>query len=98
MAENFIGCRGGCGAKQPDDDAAALAGWRYLQITKGWRCGPCDRDLVAASSLRGQGADTGDALDPQDRGALPKETASSILAPSVPRSGATHAAPLKGGA
>lgn len=87
MADTFIGCRGGCGAKQVDGEAAAHAGWRYLEITRGWRCAACDRALTAASGIVGRGVDAGDSLDPSDRGALPKETASTILAPSVPRNG-----------
>jgi hypothetical protein len=85
QGESFIGCRGACGAKQPDSDAAAQAGWRYLEITNGWRCGACDRDLEAASAIVGMGEDGGDPLDPTSRGALPKETASTITAPTVPR-------------
>lgn len=83
MADAFIGCRGGCGGKQPDDEAAARAGWRYLEITKGWRCGSCERALALASTMHGHGTDGGDALNPHDRGALPKETASTIMPPSV---------------
>lgn len=79
----IIGCRGGCGAKQPDDAAAARAGWRYLEITKGWRCGSCERELAQASTMQGQGDGSVAELPPTDRGALPKETASTILAPAV---------------
>ena len=78
-----IGCRGGCGAKQADDEAAMHAGWLYLQITNGWRCGKCERELRAASSIVGMGDDAGDPLAPTDRGAIAKETASGIMAPAV---------------
>jgi hypothetical protein len=81
----MVGCRGMCGAQVPDEDAAMKAGWSYLQITKGWRCGTCERELAAANSIVGQDEGTADTLAPHDRGALPKETASTILAPSVPR-------------
>lgn len=87
MAADSIGCRGGCDAKQADEEAAARAGWRYLEITKGWRCGACDHTLVAASTIVGSGDCSGDPLAPHDRGALARETASTILAPSVPRNG-----------
>lgn len=83
QADVLIGCRGGCGLKMADDDAASQAGWNYLEITKGWRCGTCERELRAASGIVGHGLDSGDDLAPDSRGALPKETASTITAPAV---------------
>lgn len=80
----MIGCRGLCGAELKDEDAATKAGWSYLQITAGWRCGSCDRELFAASKLVGiNGTSSEDLIPSTSRGALPKETASTILPPSV---------------
>lgn len=78
-----IRCRGLCGAALPDDEAALRAGWSYLQITTGWRCGLCERELRAAGGIAGHDQASEDALPPSSRGALPRETASSILPPSV---------------
>jgi hypothetical protein len=83
MDDISIRCRGQCGAVVADDRAALQAGWSYLQITAGWRCGACERELYAASHIVGTDTVTSDALDPKSRGALPKETASSILPPTV---------------
>lgn len=80
-----INCRSGCGVTMADEAAAIQAGWWYLQITRGWRCPSCDRELLNASSLVGTADETTDTLDPNSRGALPKETASTILPPTVPR-------------
>lgn len=85
MSDNGIGCRGGCGAKVVDEEAAQAAGWAFLEISKGYRCGACDRELRAANAIVGTDGQTLDALPPDSRGALPKETASTIAAPSVPR-------------
>jgi hypothetical protein len=83
-SDNGIRCRSQCGASVSDDDAALRAGWSYLQITAGWRCGACNRALIAARDIvGGQGGFSADPLPPDSRGALPRETASSILPPSV---------------
>lgn len=78
-----VRCRGLCGSTLPNDDAAMHAGWSYLQITAGWRCGSCERALIAAGRIVGTVGAAGDALPADSRGALPRETASSILPPSV---------------
>lgn len=79
-----IRCRGQCGSALPDDEAAQRAGWSYLQITAGWRCGACERALIEAAHLTGTpGGYSPDPLPSSSRGALPRETASSILPPSV---------------
>lgn len=79
-----IRCRGLCDASVVDDEAALRAGWSYLQITAGWRCGPCGRALLAAAHFVGTDQPAAvDTLPPNSRGALPKETASTVLPPSV---------------
>jgi hypothetical protein len=82
-ATPVVKCRGGCGKSHPTDDAAMHAGWTYLWITKGYRCGDCERELRAAGSIVGTDQITSDPLPKDSRGALPKETASTIMQPSV---------------
>lgn len=82
--EEGIGCRDSCGARVPDETAAMQAGWSYLHVTGGWRCGPCAAALRVAAGIPGPaGAPMVDPLPPNSRGALPKETASTISAPVV---------------
>jgi len=80
-------CRDECGAGVADDEAALAAGWSYLSIRAAWRCGPCANALAAAAQI-GPGTQAPsvfvDALPPGSRGALRKETASTIAAPVVP--------------
>lgn len=78
-----VSCRGECGKTHPDEAAAEHAGWNYLWITKGWRCGDCARALHAAGQMSGTDGMTQDTLPKDSRGALPKETASTILPASV---------------
>lgn len=80
----MLKCRDGCGAAVEDESGAEAAGWSYLSIRAAWRCGPCARELYAASTLVGPpAAPFVDTLPPDSRGALRKETASTIAAPSV---------------
>lgn len=81
----MITCRGECGIKQPSEEAALQAGWSHLEISNGWRCGACGRLLREAGSIVGTDGVTEDRLAPDSRGALPKETASTILQPTVKR-------------
>lgn len=78
-----ITCRGQCGATAATDDEAMHRGWSFLQITGGWRCGRCEGELLAAGRLVGTDDQTADELPPDSRGALPRETASGIVAPAV---------------
>lgn len=80
----MLPCKGECGAKVADDEAATAAGWEYLSISGKYRCGKCTRELRAAGRM--VGTEPGIFVDPlpaDSRGALPKETASSISAPTV---------------
>lgn len=72
----MISCSAGC-KRQVEDPAQA--GWWFLEISSRWRCGACDRELRAASEITGMHGDSGDALSKDSRGALSKETASTIL-------------------
>jgi hypothetical protein len=81
--DTSVKCRGACGKSHPDDQAAAQAGWNHLWITRGWRCGDCERALQAASAIVGTDQEFQDELPRDSRGALPKETASTIMQPSV---------------
>jgi len=82
----LIRCHDACGATitvlEPHE--AIAAGWHHLSITGSWRCGPCARALGYAAQIVGtEGGYSPDPLPPTSRGALPKETASSILPPTV---------------
>ncbi len=73
-----IPCSAGCKRSEVDPLAA---GWEQLPITGWWRCGTCTRELTAASSLVGMNPEPFvDPLPADSRGALPRETASSIAA------------------
>lgn len=74
----MINCRDGCGAETTDDGGS----FTFLAIAGGWRCGACVRKLLETSALVGVDGETTDKLDPKSRGALPKETASTISPPS----------------
>lgn len=77
-------CHDACGAEVDDEDKALMAGWSYLQALRAWRCPKCARELLAASSMAGTPPVEGpDPLPPHSLGALKKETASSILPPTV---------------
>jgi hypothetical protein len=78
-----IGCRDQCGRKQPHEDAAMQAGWSYLHITGGWRCGACDSTLRGAARIVGRQERGSDPLPPDSLGALKHKTASSITPPVV---------------
>lgn len=84
-ADAYIACRDECGAKVADGEAALQAGWAWLSIQGAWRCGACAGALYRASKIEGAPAPATfvDPLPPGSRGALPKETASSIAAPVV---------------
>lgn len=76
-----IPCSAGCKRAELDPGAA---GWSQLEITGWWRCGACTRELHAASSLVGMNPEPFvDALPADSRGALPRETATSIAAVAV---------------
>ena len=80
-----VACREGkaCGKEVASDDEAMQAGWTWLAVAGGWRCGDCVRSLRQAGAIAGTDGQTEDLLDPKSRGALPKETASGILPPVV---------------
>jgi hypothetical protein len=77
----FIQCRDGCGALVRPDDNGDAPGWTLLAIAGGWRCGACTRALDKAARIAGLNEDSPDNLPPDSRGALPKETASTITPP-----------------
>ena len=80
-----VACREGeaCGKEVASEDEAMQAGWSWLAVAGGWRCGDCVQILLQAGAIVGTGGQTEDKLDPTSRGALPKETASSITPPAV---------------
>jgi hypothetical protein len=81
-AQPTIGCAVGCGRKWLADDIEA-SGWDYLSISNRYRCIACTQELVAAREFVGtEGGYSIDPLPPTSRGALRKETASSITAPA----------------
>lgn len=89
QAPEVIPCRDGCGATVIDDlvdgmHAAEHAGWSWLAVTGSWRCGACEGALWRARGVEGTAAQPFvDPLPADSRGALKRETASSILAPAV---------------
>jgi hypothetical protein len=86
MTTPTLGCNDECGNVVSDEDAALQAGWSRLQITGRWRCGRCAAALIAARNMNGAAGETQDTLPKDSRGALRKETASSIAPPTL-RSG-----------
>lgn len=58
------------------------AGYTCLSIAGGWRCGPCVALLLAAGAMEGTAGMTPDPLPPTSRGAIPRETAATILPPT----------------
>lgn len=80
-------CRDECGVEvtTPDTDLNPPAGWRFLEVTKRFRCARCCAALDAMQHVEGKGAPTPDLLPPTSRGALPKDTSHTISEPSVPR-------------
>ncbi len=77
----MISCQDRCGASVADEMAAQQAAWTYLSITGRYRCTDCRRALAAAATMRGTDDETPDTLPRDSRGALPKETASTITPP-----------------
>ena len=83
-----VGCRDGCGRSYATEEEPTQQGWSWLPIVRGWRCPECRRALEAARSIEPLAAgEFLDPLPPTSRGALPKETASTIVAPTVPLTG-----------
>lgn len=78
-----IRCRDACGAAVDDEKAALDAAWSYLSIAAAWRCPACDRALRQAAAIVGTDQVTEDTLPADSRGALPRETASTIHPPTV---------------
>lgn len=84
MEAPTLACRDECGTRVADESAAMAAGWSYQSIRAAWRCGACERALIVAARMVGtNSAVFVDTLPPSSRGALPKETASTISAPTV---------------
>lgn len=80
----ILSCRDGCGAtaEAASDAEAERLGWRLLAVAGGWRCGSCVGELLRAGQILGNSAPSEDVLPPTSRGALPKETASTITPPA----------------
>jgi hypothetical protein len=80
----MINCVDGCGTPgcQHEDEALDRV-WHHLEISDRWRCADCTRALREAASLVGTDSITVDKLPADSRGALPKETASTIYPVSV---------------
>jgi hypothetical protein len=76
-----IRCRDACGAVVHDEQQAEDSAWSLLAISNAWRCPACDRALRQAAQIVGTEGITPDTLPPASRGALPKETASTIAPP-----------------
>jgi len=83
VTPRYISCSGGCKALHLADEIDK-SGWTFLEISGRYRCGACERELHAASFIPGtEPGEFVDALPADSRGALPKETASSISPPSL---------------
>jgi hypothetical protein len=78
-----IACADACGASLPEAEINQH-GWQFLEIQRRYRCPACFRALRAAAGIKGTTrAPFVDEIAPDSRGALRKETASTIAAPSV---------------
>lgn len=77
-----MNCRDDCGKEVADESAALAAGWTWLAVAGGWRCGPCVAHCLAVSKLVGTDGETVDALPKDSRGALPKDTSGTITPPT----------------
>jgi rubredoxin len=49
---DHIACRDECKRTVADEDAAAAAGWHYLEVQKRWRCPSCERELHGTNKMR----------------------------------------------
>lgn len=78
-----VSCFGGCGKSYAGEDEAAKAGCLWLPVARAWRCMSCVNELLEVSKTTGRGTETIDNLSVHDRGALAKETASTIVEPRV---------------
>lgn len=52
-----IRCCDGCKREVADMDDALAKAWRFLEISKRWRCPDCARELAAANRPRVEGTD-----------------------------------------
>lgn len=85
-----VNCRDGCGTYVEFSDNANLetaateltaAGWGWLSSVSRWRCPGCIERLNTVTAALAADPDFADKLDPRSRGALPRNTASTILPP-----------------
>lgn len=72
-----------CERTTQDESTALREGWTFLSIAGGCRCPVCVSVLRKAGGIAGTtGLIEPDLLSPDSRGALPKETASTITPPA----------------
>jgi hypothetical protein len=71
-----------CGTATPDP---LQAGWTHLQLTNGWRCGRCARELAEAGKWSGAPGDPDfrDPLPPDSIGALKRPSSDRTLAETI---------------
>ena len=75
-----IVCIGQCGKSWADADEAEKAGIEFFAVARGYRCGQCSRALALSAQLARQAESPfRDELPSGSRGALPKETAYTII-------------------
>lgn len=86
----FVSCRDGCGAEVEFPDATTLAeaaaaltakGWVWLSSVGRWRCDGCANRLTTVVAQLEADPTFADRLDPRSRGALPRNTAVTIVPP-----------------
>lgn len=86
-----VNCRDGCGTFSEfafgtvlEEAAVELsaAGWTFLASVARWRCPACGERLTAVTASLASDPDFADKLDPRSRGALPRNTAVTIVPPA----------------
>lgn len=86
-----VNCRDGCGTfvefpfEATIEEAAtelSTAGWTFLSSVARWRCKACGERLTAVTASLASDPNFADKLDPCSRGALPRNTAVTIVPPA----------------
>lgn len=86
----FVPCRDGCGAEVEFADGVTLneaaeelraKGWVWMASVGRWRCDACANRLSTVTAQLAADPTFADRLDPRSRGALPRNTAVTILPP-----------------
>ena len=86
----FVPCRDGCGTEvefaagttlHEATEALNARGWVWLASVGRWRCQACAERLTTVRAQLAADPTFADRLDPRSRGALPRNTAVTIVPP-----------------